>query len=97
MTTAESSGARQALLAAAIGAAVAAQFAIHADYHDVWSWVLLAAAALVAAAVAARRMPVAPPPAVAPLAAVARSQRLILGVASLACTAAVTAVAAIDR
>ena len=97
MTTAESSGARQALLAAAIGAAVAAQFAIHADYQDVWPWVLLAAAALAAAVVAARRMPMAPPTAVAPMAPVARSQRLILGVASVACTAAVTAVAAYDR
>ncbi len=97
MTTAESSGARQALLAAAIGAAVAAQLSIHADYGRGLPWLVLAAAAIGAAAVAGRRLPARPLAAPAPPMPVSRAQRLLLGAASLAATAGATAIATSDR
>lgn len=93
MATAEASRGRQALLAGAIGVALAAQFAVHANYRNPWPWLALAAAALVAALIAGRRSSLPPAPQAAP----AGRPRLILGLLAIAATAAATVIASLDR
>ena len=93
MATAESSGGRQALLAGGIGVAVAAQFAIHANYREPLPWAAMAVAAIVAALVAGRQSA----PAVGGAAAVPGRPRLLLAVLTVAAAGGATAIAAADR
>lgn len=93
MVTAESSGVRQALLAGAIGVAVAAQFAIHANYREPLPWAAMGVAAIVAALVAGRR---SAPAAAGGTVGLARP-RILLGLLTVAAAGGTTAIAAWDR
>ena len=96
MAAVESSGVRQALLAAAIGVAVAAQFSIHADYGAVLPWLALGLAAVIAAAVAGRHTTAGAATAAVP-APVAGGQRLLLAGLAVLAGAAVTTLSTLDR
>lgn len=96
MAAVESSGVRQALLAAAIGVAVAAQFSIHADYGAVLPWLALGLAAMIAAAVAGRHTGAGAVTAAVP-APLARGQRLLLAGLAVLAGAAVTTLSTLDR